>query len=116
MTCTDQIAMRSLWQSLEVGRQRGCATSARYSTREQSIGGTVKPLLRTPGGTEMPDQFTGRAVDVDPFEIVKFLAGGIENLRADHDADQHALTVEQVAVHDQPPLGLVANAALIGGK
>src|ERR1700756_3364207 len=75
----------------------------RYSIREQSIGGTVKPLVRTSRVTEMTDQFTGRAVDVDPFEIIKLLAGRIENLRADHDADEHALTVEYVAAHGRPP-------------
>ena len=42
----------------------------------------------------MTDQFTGRAVDVDSSEIVKLLAGGVENFRADHYADEDALTVE----------------------
>jgi hypothetical protein len=67
---------------------------------KQSIGGTVKPLLRTSLVAEMTDQFTGRAIDVDAPEIEKLLAGGIKNLLADHDADKHALTVEYVAAHD----------------
>ena len=74
---------------------------------KQSIGGTVKPLHRTFRVTEMTDQFTGRAIDVDPFEIIKLVAGWIENLPADHDTNEDALTVEYVAAHDQTssPLG-----------
>ena len=58
---------------------------------KQSIGETVKPLLRTSRVTEMTDQFTGGAVDVDPFEIM-LPAGRIENLRAYHDANEDAPT------------------------
>jgi hypothetical protein len=42
----------------------------------------------------MTDQFTGRAVDVAPFEIIKLPAGGIENLLADHNANEDAVAVE----------------------
>src|SRR6516225_3870113 len=49
----------------------------------------------------MTDQFTGRAVDVDPSEVVKLLTAEIENLRADQVGDVDALTVEYVAAHDQ---------------
>jgi len=48
----------------------------------------------------MTDQFTGLAVDLAPFEIVKLLAGRIENLRADHDSNEDAFTVEYVVAHD----------------
>jgi hypothetical protein len=51
----------------------------------------------------MTDQFTGRAMDVDSSEIVELLAGGVENFRADHYADEDALTVEYFAPHDWPP-------------
>jgi hypothetical protein len=48
----------------------------------------------------MTDQFTGLPVDLAPFEIVKLLAGRIENLRANHDANEDALAVEYVVAHD----------------
>ena len=48
----------------------------------------------------MTDQFTGLAVDLAAFEIVKLLAGRIENLRPDHDANEDAPTVEYVVAHD----------------
>ena len=55
----------------------------------------------------MTDQFTGRAVDVDPSEVVKLLTAEIENLPADQIGNVDALTVEYVAAHDQTssPLG-----------
>src|SRR6516164_9764733 len=79
----------------------GAIAVSRIRCGKQSIGGTVKPLHRTFRVTEMTDQFTGRAIDVDPFEIIKLVAGRIENLLADHDANEDALTVEYVAAHDQ---------------
>ena len=81
---------------------------------KQSIGGTVKPLHRTFRVTEMTDQFTGGAVDVDPFEIIKLPASRIENLRAYHDANEDAPTVEYVAAHDQTSSPLRTNFALPG--
>ena len=48
-----------------------------------------------------------QSIDVDPFEIIKLVASWIENLPADHDTNEDALTVEYVAAHDQTssPLG-----------
>jgi hypothetical protein len=54
----------------------------------------------------MTDQFTGRPINIDPFEIIKLLAGATENFSADHHADEGTVTVEYVAVHDQTPCGL----------
>ena len=91
--------MKLLWiGSCSLG---GGKVVSRIRCWKQSIGGTVKPLHRTFRVTEMTDQFTGRAIDVDPFEIIKLVAGRIENLLADHDANEDALTVEYVAAHDQ---------------
>ena len=45
----------------------------------------------------MTNQFTGQAVDVDAFEIVKFLTAESENRKAVHYADVDALAVEYVA-------------------
>jgi hypothetical protein len=56
----------------------------------------------------MTDQFTGRAIDVDPFEIIKLAAGWIENLPADHDTNEDALTVEY---RSRPNLLAVRDAA-----
>ena len=83
-----------------LGSKHPRPAALRIRCGEQSIGGTVKPLLRSSLITEMTDQLTGRAVDIDPFEIVKLVAAGIENLRADHDADEDALAVEYVVAHD----------------
>ena len=97
--------MKLLWiGSCSLG---GGKVVSRIRCWKQSIGGTVKPLHRTFRVTEMTDQFTGRAIDVDPFEIIKLVAGWIENLPADHDTNEDALTVEYVAAHDQTssPLG-----------
>jgi hypothetical protein len=81
-------------------------SGSRIRCGKQSIGGTVKPLHRTFRVIEMTDQFTGRAIDVDPLEIIKLVAGRIENLRTDHNANEDALTVEYVAAHDQASLQL----------
>jgi hypothetical protein len=80
--------------------QREAARLSGIGCGKQSISQTVKPLLRTSRFTEMTDQFTGLAVDLAAFEIVKLLAGRIENLRADHDANEDALTVEYVVAHN----------------
>jgi hypothetical protein len=54
----------------------------------------------------MTDQFTGRPINIDPFEIVKLLAGDTENFWADHHADEGTVTVEYVAVRDRTPYGV----------
>ena|SRR6516162_5176879 len=66
----------------------------------------------------MTDQFTGRAVDVDPSEVVKLLTAEIENLPADQIGNVDALTVEYVAAHDQTssPLGTPRTLRSLAGN
>ena len=52
----------------------------------------------------MPDQFAGRALDIDPFQSVEFFAREVEHVRTAHYANLDAIAIENIGAHDRPPI------------
>lgn len=53
---------------------------------------------------QMPDEFAGKAIDIATFQFVQFFAREIKNVRADDHRNVDAFAVENIAVHDRPPI------------
>ena len=54
----------------------------------------------------MADEVAGEPVNVDAFEVKELLSLEIEDRRTDYSGNMDALAIEDVSVHDWPPLGL----------
>jgi hypothetical protein len=52
----------------------------------------------------MPDQFAGRAIDIDPIQSVKFFAREVEHVRTAHHANLDAIAIENIGPHNRPPI------------
>ena len=52
----------------------------------------------------MADEVAGEPVNVDAFEVKELLSLEIEDRRTDYSGNMDALAIEDVSVHDWPPL------------
>jgi hypothetical protein len=59
----------------------------------------VQVLIRAERGRQMSNQLSGKLVNVDAPEIVKFFAPRTENRRATDDRYVDALAIEDISVH-----------------
>ena len=71
---------------------------------KQPVGAPIKTLLRALRAAQMPDQFAGRAIDIDPFQSVEFFAHEVEHVRTAHHANLDAIAIENIGAHDRPPI------------
>jgi hypothetical protein len=70
--------------------------------------------LRACHVVQMPDEFAGQAINIAILQFVQFFASEIEDVRTDDHRDVGAFAVENIAVHDRPPIEAPEQAALLG--
>jgi len=52
----------------------------------------------------MPDQFAGRAIDIDAFQGVEFSPREVEDIRAAHHRNVDSFAIENITFQDRPPI------------
>ena len=73
-------------------------------------------LLGASRVAQMPDQFAGRAIDIDAFQSAEFFPREVDDVRAAHHANADAFAIENIAAQDRPPIeASQSKAALFGG-
>lgn len=85
--------------SVRAGGSRKCRLPLAFALCEQAVARFIEPLDRATRVIQMTNQFSGRPVDVDPFEIIQFRTTTVENFSTHHNADVNTIAVEYIAVH-----------------
>src|ERR1700752_398084 len=71
---------------------------------EQPSAVAIQALVRASRVDQMADQLAGEAIDIDPLEIVDFLAAEVEDRGAVLHSSADPLVIEYVPAHETPPI------------
>ena len=91
-------------ESRPLGLGNSRKSADRLSFREQLVGRFGQMPRGVLSIWQMPNQLSGKFVNVDAFEVVELLSRGIEDSRATDDRDVDATAIKYFSVHGWPPI------------